>query len=340
MAEELVDLRSDTVTRPTAAMREAMAWAEVGDDVYGEDPTVNALEEEVAALVGKEAALWVPTGVMANQIALWLHGKPGAEILAPRGAHCLAYESGAAAGLSGLQIRELGDADGVVTAAELGDAIQPAQTHLATTAALVLENTHNRAGGRILQNADELVAVARARGLATHLDGARLWNAAAATGRSERELAAPFDTVSVCLSKGLGAPAGSLLCAPRALMARARYRRKMLGGGMRQVGILAAAGRFAIAQHRARLSHDHRRARMLAEMLGRFPLDVRPVETNIVAADLRSGSAAEVVDRARAAGVLIGSMGPKRIRAVTHLDVDDSSVELAAEQLAAVLGGL
>ena len=248
----MIDLRSDTVTVPSPAMRQAMFEAEVGDDVFGEDPTVVRLEARVAELLGKEAALFVPTGVMGNQIALHVHTRPGDEVLLAERSHIYHYESGAPAALSGVQLRPLGDARGTVTADDVVAGTRGGYDWEPRTRLLCLENTVNKAGGLVYPQdvAEEACAEAHARGLATHLDGARLWNAAVASGRLEAELAAPFDTVNVCLSKGLGAPVGSVLAGPADLMRRARRVRKMLGGGMRQVGILAAAGLHALQHHR------------------------------------------------------------------------------------------
>ena len=340
-----VDLRSDTVTRPSAAMREAMARAEVGDDVYSEDPTVNALQARVAALLGKEAALYVPSGTMANQIALSVHTRPGDEVLVSQGAHCMVFESGAGGALSGLQFGVIGDRRGHFTAADVAERINPDNHHFAPTTLVAVENTHNRGGGSIFPQREILAIaeVARARGLGLHLDGARLWNAAVATGRSEKELAAPFDTVSVCLSKGLGAPVGSLVAGSKALVHRAHRRRKMLGGGMRQAGVLAAAGLYALDHHVARLAEDHANARRFAEPLARTPgvlLDLAGVETNIVIWDLAPEvpmDAAAFVARARAQGLLVNAVAARRLRAVTHLDVDAQACTTAAEIAAAVL---
>jgi threonine aldolase len=339
-----IDLRSDTVTRPTAAMREAMARAEVGDDVYGEDPTVNRLQERVAALLGKEAALYVPSGTMANQIALWLHTRPGDEVLVGAGAHCMLFESGAGAALSGLMFHVLGSS-GLFDAAEVEAAIQPDNHHFAPTALVAVENTHNRAGGAIFpqRNILAIAEVARRRGLALHLDGARLFNAQVATGVAARELAAPFDTVSTCLSKGLGAPVGSLIAGSRPLIHRAHRRRKMLGGGMRQAGILAAAGLYALDHHVERLAEDHAHARAFAATLARAPgvkLDVSTVQTNIVIWDLAPEvplDAAAFVARAREHGLLVNAIAARRLRAVTHLDVDGPACELAATRALEVL---
>jgi threonine aldolase len=338
----VVDLRSDTVTRPTPPMREAIARAAVGDDVFGDDPSINRLQETVAALLGKEAALFVPSGTMANQIAVNLLTAPGDEVLIGWGAHVMCFEGGAAAALSGVQFQALGERApilGVFAAADVAAAIQPDNPHHPATRLVCLENTHNRAGGRVYPQAAirAIAEVARARGLALHLDGARLWNAHVASGVALPELAAPFDTVSVCLSKGLGAPVGSLLCGSRALMARALRRRKMLGGGMRQAGLLAAAGLYALEHHVARLKDDHEHARHLAEALARQPgvaVDPSRVETNIVMWDLTPDApldAPTFVERAARLGLLLHAAGPRRLRAVTHLDVDSAACARAAE---------
>jgi threonine aldolase len=342
----IIDLRSDTVTRPTPGMREAMARAEVGDDVYGEDPTVNRLEQEVAALLGKPAGLLVPSGTMANQIGIWLHTRsPGCEALVGHGAHCMVYEAGAAAALSGVQLRPVGSPEGLFTAADVEEAVNPVNLHYAATTLVAVENTHNRGGGRVFPQHDveAIAAVARSHGLKLHLDGARLWNAHVATGLSLATLAAPFDTVSVCLSKGLGAPAGSLLCGTREAIELGRRRRKMLGGGMRQAGVLAAAGRYAIEHHLSRLVEDHSNARLLAETLSRGPgvrIALDSVQTNIVAWDLGPElpfDAAGFVESARARGLLLNAMAARRVRAVTHLDVDRAACATAAERVLEVL---
>jgi threonine aldolase len=333
----IVDLRSDTVTKPSPAMREAMARAAVGDDVYGEDPSVNALQERVAALLGKEAALYVPSGTMANQIALAIHTRPGDEVLVSHGTHCMVFESGAAGALSGVQFDILGDRSGRgnYTAAQVEAHISPDNHHFAPTTLVVVENTHNRGGGSIFPQRDilEIAKVARANNLALHLDGARLMNASVATGVSARELAAPFDTVSICLSKGLGAPVGSLIAGSKALVHKAHRRRKMLGGGMRQAGVLAAAAIHALDHHVARLADDHALARRLAAGLDGLPgLSVEPPQTNIVFAELQGPRAAGLMEHLKEAGVLAtGSLyGPvSRLRFVTHLDVDAAGIDRA-----------
>jgi threonine aldolase len=338
---DVVDLRSDTVTRPTPAMREAMARAEVGDDVYGEDPTVNRLQEKVAALLGVEAALYVPSGSMANQIALKVHTEPGDDVIIGEGSHNFLYESGAAGAIAGVQMTIVGQG-GLYTLDDVKAGFKVDNHHFAPTRLICLENTHNRGGGRIWPAAEveKILAFAREQKVRTHLDGARLWNVAAATGRALPELAAGFDTVSVCLSKGLGAPVGSLVCGSRPLVHRAHRMRKMLGGGMRQAGILAAAGLYALEHHRARLVDDHQNARLLAERLAETPgirVDLATVETNIVIGDLGdkvAGGAAGFVERARAGGVLLNAIGPRRFRLVTHLDVDRAGCERAVGVLA------
>ena len=325
-----VDLRSDTVTRPTPAMREAMARAEVGDDVYGEDPTVNRLQERVAEILGVEAALYVPSGSMANQIALKVNAEPGDDAIIGEGSHNWLYESGAGGALAGLQFTFAGKG-GLFTAADVRALVKPDNHHHAPTKLVCVENTHNRAGGKIWPEPDVrgVLEVARALGLRTHLDGARLWNAAVATGKSEKELAAGFNTVSVCLSKGLGAPVGSLICGTKADVWRAHRVRKMFGGGMRQAGILAAAGLHALEQHRKRLAEDHANAKRLADGLAELGgIDLpAPPETNIVV--FRSRDAANLQKRLRARGVWIGLVSGDTLRAVTHLDVSRADIDAA-----------
>ncbi len=333
----MIDLRSDTVTRPTAAMREAMANAEVGDDVFGDDPTVNALEAEVAARLGKEAAVLVPSGTAANQIALLVHCRPGDDVIVGEGAHQMCGESGGGGALAGVQFTVSGRG-GFFTAAEVAAAIHPRDPHYPSTRLVSLENTHNRSGGHVwpLPQLYGVAETARAHGLALHLDGARLFNAEIASGHSAAEIAAPFDTVSVCLSKGLGAPIGSLLAGPRELIQRARRYRKMLGGGMRQAGIVAAAGRYALVHHVARLAEDHANAQRLAQLLAEAPHVTLPtVETNIVMVDLAASAPAvdSLLGRARERGLLVTQMGSRRLRLVTHLDVDRAACERAASIL-------
>jgi threonine aldolase len=337
----IVDLRSDTFTQPTAAMRAAMANAEVGDDVWGEDPTARRLEDRAAELLGKEAALFVPSGTMANQIALLLHCRPGDEVIVGRGAHLRLYESGAAAAWAGVQFAEVGGLDGTFEAAALESAIHPDDRHYPRTRAVAVENTHNRGGGRVwpIDRLRAVIESARANGLALHLDGARIWNAAAASGQSESELASGFDTVSACFSKGLGAPVGSVLAGGREAIERAIRVRKMLGGGMRQVGVLCAAALYALEHHRSRLSDDHAAARRLGDALAGMPgvrIDPARIDTNIVIAEL-DRAAAELCRQVATVGVRIAAVGPTAIRCVTHLDVDTAGIDRAIDALAAAL---
>jgi threonine aldolase len=327
----VVDLRSDTVTRPTPAMRAAMAQAEVGDDVYGEDPTVLALEAEVAQLLGFEAGLFVPSGSLGNQLGIRLLVPPGYELVCDSLAHVARAELGAAAVFAGITFRTWAATRGRLDAAAAAQLIAPdAGPYLVSTAAIAVENTHNFGGGTI-QPADQVSAVielARAHGLGLHLDGARLWNAHVATGRPMHELAAGFDTASVCLSKGLGAPVGSVLVSSAERIAEARVWRKRYGAGMRQVGILAAAGRYALAHHIERLADDHARAGRLGAALGADPA---AVETNIVVLDVPE--AAAVAAKAREQDVLVSALGPRFLRLVTHLDVDDDGIDRAIDVL-------
>ncbi|MBA3392100.1 MAG: DegT/DnrJ/EryC1/StrS family aminotransferase [Deltaproteobacteria bacterium] len=338
-----VDLRSDTVTRPTGAMRAVMATAEVGDDVYGEDPNVRTLEERVADLLGTEAALFVPSGTMANQIALRAHTKPGDEILISRDAHCWRHESGALAAIAGVQTQML--PGHTFTAAEVRAAFRPEDPYQSPSRVVTVENTHNMGGGICWEPAalTEVTAVAKQLGLLAHLDGARLWNAAVATQTSEKELARGFDSVAVCLSKGLGAPVGSLVAGSRDFIRRCHRFRKMHGGGMRQAGILAAAGIHALDHHRARLADDHANARALGEALvgaWAITVDLARIHTNIVMIDLERGTAAAVVAKARDEGILLGVACAQRVRAVTHLDVDREGVLRAAKVIAGIAAAM
>jgi len=345
MAESIIDLRSDTVTRPTDTMRAAMAAAPVGDDQYGEDPTTNALQERCAALLGKEAALWLPSGTMANQVALRVLTRPGDEVITAREAHAGWHETGGSAANAGVQIIEVGT-KGVFSLDEFEAAVKPRGLPVfPPTTLLEIENTHNRSGGVVFPQ-DQVVALcarAKALGIATYLDGARLWNAAVASGRSEAELAAPFDLVGVSFSKGLGAPGGSLLAGSKVLIASANRHRRMLGGAMRQNGIFSAAAIYGIDHHRERLADDHRHARLLAEALAASPaveLDLATVQSNIVVWRLAPGApdAATLVGKAREAGVLLNAFAPRLVRAVTHLDVSGAQVARAAEILRKLLG--
>jgi threonine aldolase len=339
-----IDLRSDTVTLPSPGMRQAMAAAPVGDDQYGEDPSVNRLQEEIAELLGKEAALFVPSGTMANQIGLKILTRPGDEVVLGDEAHIVWHESGAGAANSGVQFTVVGRG-GVFTAADLRAAYKP-PGHIVfpPTSLVAIENTHNRGGGVVFPQ-HEAVAVcdtARELGLASYLDGARLFNAAAAGGRSPAELAAPFDLVSVALSKGLGCPVGSLIVGRRDDISRARRARRMFGGAMRQSGILAAAGIYALEHNLARLAEDHANARLLAERLVGLRgvgLDLATVQSNIVIFRMEQGApdAATIVARAQETGVLVSAFGVRIVRAVTHLDVTREQCRRAADLLAEII---
>ncbi|MDT7857643.1 GntG family PLP-dependent aldolase [Rubrivirga sp. S365] len=332
----MVDLRSDTVTQPTAAMRRAMAEAEVGDDVFGEDPTVRRLEKVVAEVLGKEAALFVPSGVMGNQIALRLHTRPGDEVVVAERSHLYHYEGGAPAALWGVQLRPIGGPSGVLSPDDVEAVVRGDVDWEPRTTLVCLENTVNKAGGVVVP--PEAIApvadVARRHGLALHLDGARLWNAAAALDLPAHVLAAPFDTVTVCLSKGLGAPVGSVLAGGAAHVREARRTRKLLGGGMRQVGVLAAAGLVAL-DDRDRLADDHARAGRLADAVAALPafrLVTRP-QSNIVLFDTLRHPAPDVVARLEAEGVRVVAFGPRTVRATLHRDVDDAALDRAVAVL-------
>jgi len=338
----IVELRSDTFTRPTPEMRAVMAAADVGDDVWGEDPTARALEERAAEILGKERAVFVPSGTMANQIALLVHCRPGDEVIVGRGAHNRAFESGAGAAWAGVQFAEVGEPDGTFSAADVAGATLPVDRNLPHTRLVCVENTHNRGGGRVWPRAQvtAVASAARERSLGLHLDGARIWNAAIALGVSERELAAPFDTVGACFSKGLGAPVGSVFAGSRDAVDSARRFRKMLGGGMRQAGILCAAALHALEHHRARLADDHANARRLAEGLAAIPgITASParVETNIVIFEVAPITARELSARLAAAGVRIAPIAANRLRAVTHLDVDVAGIDRALAAVRAAL---
>ena len=334
-----IDLRSDTVTRPSAEMRRAMAQAPVGDDVFGEDPTVNALQAFAANLFGKEAGLFFPSGTMSNQAALLAHTRRGDEIFLHERSHILMYEQGGAAVHAALQTRCFGSDDGMLDLSLMEEFVHAGDDpHLAPTRLVALENTHNHCGGRVL-DPDAVLAVrgfCDRHGLLLHLDGARVCNAVVASGRPPAEVAAPFDSVSVCLSKGLGAPVGSVLLGSAEFIRRAVRARKLLGGGMRQAGIVAAAGLYALRENIERLADDHRRCRRLAERIAAAPglaVDVAAVETNMVFADTRPCGlrAAEVVKLLAGRGVLCLDEGPHTVRFVTHLDVGDADIEAAAD---------
>jgi threonine aldolase len=345
--DRVVDLRSDTVTQPTPAMRRAMADAVVGDDVYGEDPTVNRLEERAAELLDREAAVFVPSGTMGNQTAIHLHCRPGHEVVAEADSHVFHFEMGAMAALTGAFPRPVRSDRGILRPEQLEAAIQPNAGYRTPTGMVVLENSHNLAGGRVTppERMAELTAVARRHGLPVHLDGARIHNAAAALGVTAADLARGCDTVMFCLSKGLGAPVGSVLVGDRDAIAEARRIRKMLGGGMRQVGVLAAAGLVALDEILPRLGDDNRRARRLADLLAEVPaVDLEPdlVETNIVFFGLAPSSpvtAGELARRLAAEGVLVHALGPASVRMVTHHHITDADVDSAARAVRRVLTG-
>ena len=337
---DLIDLRSDTVTRPTAAMRAAMASADVGDDVYGEDPTVNALEARVAALFGHEAALFTPTGSMANQIALQLLVPAASELLCDADAHVVTYEMGAAAAYGGISTRTWGPVGAEIDVDAVAAMIRPDGYHAVPTRAIAVEQTHNRGGGGViaLQTLRALQAVADEHAIALHCDGARIWHAHVADAVPLIEYGRLFETLSVCLSKGLGAPVGSLVVGSAERIARGRVVRKRMGGGMRQAGILAAAGLYALDHHVDRLAEDHARAGRIAAALAPFGVtSTERVRTNVVPLELDDASA--VAAAARDLGVLVSVLGPRTGRLLTHLDVGDAAVDRAIEVLTGVLKG-
>lgn len=344
--EGAIDLRSDTVTRPTPAMRQAMSAAEVGDDVYGEDPTVNQLEREAAAVFGREAALFVPTGTMGNQIAIRLHTQPGQEVICESKSHVLDWEMATMASFSGCQARTVEGERGILTWEKIRHAISPKIYYRQPTGLVCLENTHNMAGGTVtpLEVLQDVWRGAREAGLPVHLDGARVFNAATALGRSVAELTTCFDTVMFCLSKGLGAPVGSMLLGSAKAMERARGFRKALGGGMRQAGILAAAGLIALNEMSKRLAEDHANARLLAEAVANetnAEIDLKAVQTNIVIFSLRwSGDAAAFCAALKQKKVLASAIGPHSVRFVTHYDVSREKCQEAAAVVAAELKSL
>ncbi|MFZ5434604.1 MAG: threonine aldolase family protein [Calditrichota bacterium] len=332
-----IDLRSDTVTKPTSAMRKAMADAEVGDDVFGEDPTANRLHERVAELLGKEAALFVPSGTMGNQVSLAALTRPGDEVLLDENAHILNYEGGAPALLSGIQLRSLPGVRGLLKAEQVSAAIHRGGDHVAPTTVIAVENTHNRGGGAVyeLRELERIADVAHSRNILVHLDGARIWNAAVASKCTERDIAVHADTVSVCFSKGLGAPVGSAVAGSKEFIKRAHRFRKIFGGGMRQMGILAAAALFAIDHHRERLAEDHANAAELTGYLndsGMVQVDM-PVQTNILMVTITKSQlkAPELVQKCTQEGVLFFPEGEKRFRLVTNLDVPAKAIRPAAE---------
>jgi threonine aldolase len=338
----MIDLRSDTVTRPTPAMREAMASAEVGDDVYSEDPTINRLEKEAAEVFGREASIFVPTGTMGNQIAIRLHTEHGQEVICEARSHVLDWEMAMMAAFSGCLARTVAAERGILTWDHIKPAIGAKIYYRAQTALVSLENSHNMAGGTVtpLPVLEEIWAGAREAGLPVHLDGARVFNAAVALGTSVAKLTSGFDTVMFCLSKGLGAPVGSMLVGSRRAIEQARIHRKALGGGMRQAGILAAAGLIALHEMPKRLSEDHANARLLADAVAAQPdvaeIDLETVQTNIVIFKLRGkdqnngGDAAAFAATLKQKGVLASVTGPQSVRFVTHYDVDRAACEKAA----------
>ncbi|HEX3658142.1 MAG TPA: low-specificity L-threonine aldolase [Pirellulales bacterium] len=339
-----LDLRSDTATKPTPGMRAAMAAAEVGDDMTAEDPTVNRLEARLAEMLGKEAAMFAPSGTMTNQIGVRIHCQPGDEFLCETQCHIYNYEQGAFAQLSGLVARTVEGEFGVLRLEQLTGLIRPSDMHQTRTRLLCLENTHNRGGGRVLpyDEVAKLCGWAREHGLATHLDGARLFNAVVATGIPATQWAQHFDTVSICFSKGLGAPVGSALAGPANLIAKARRVRKLFGGAMRQAGIIAAGALYSLENHIDRLAEDHRNAQVLAAAIRQIDgLELRPekVDTNLVIFRVhpRLGTSPELVARLAERGLRMGAFGGQLIRAVTHLDVSREDVEQAAKILAEVV---
>ena len=343
-----IDLRSDTVTRPSAAMRQAMAEAAVGDDVFGDDPTVRELEEVAAELFGKTAGLYLPSGTMSNQAALLAWTERGDEVFLHERSHILLYEQGGAAVIGSLQTHTFASEDGMLDPELMEEFVHTGEDpHNARTRVVALENTHNHCGGRVLDTAGILAVrlFCDRHGLALHLDGARVCNAAVASVRSLADMAAPFDSASVCLSKGLGAPVGSVLVGSADFVRKARRARKLLGGGMRQAGILAAAGLFALRHNVSRLAEDHRRAHVLGERLATVPgfsVDLRSVETNMVFASTRPSGrrASEIARLLSEAGVLCLAESPWKIRFVTHLDVDDADVTEAGEIVAETMAAL
>jgi threonine aldolase len=340
----VVDLRSDTVTKPTPEMRRAMAEAEVGDDVYGEDPTVNRLEQRSAEIFGREAGLFVPTGSMANSVATRMHTRPGQEVVCEEKGHIYNYEMAAMSALAGCLARPVATPDGILTWPLVKAAIRPKSPFRAQTGLVACENTHNIAGGKVLptENAEEICEGAHALGIPVHLDGARIFNAAVALGKSVREITAKFDSLMFCFSKGLGAPVGSMLLGTSDFIAQARQHRKVLGGGMRQVGVLAAAAMVALEKSPQRLHIDHENAKALSERLAAIPgirLDPEEVVTNIIVFDVSGTgmSAFEISDKLKVQRILANGLSPSIMRMVTHADVDRDGCLHAAEVLARLL---
>ncbi|MFC1620447.1 low-specificity L-threonine aldolase [Candidatus Neomarinimicrobiota bacterium] len=341
----MIDLRSDTVTIPSDSMREAMAKAAVGDDVFGEDPTVNELQDEIALLLGKESGLFVPSGTMSNQIAIKAHTQPGDEVICEAGAHILNFEAGGPAFHSQVQLRPLSGDLGVFTADQVLEAIRPKNVHVPPTRLITIENTHNNAGGTIfpLDEIRQIAEIAGDHDLRLHMDGARLMNAVVATGIEAREWAAPFDSVSICLSKGLGAPVGSVLCGSREFIERTHRYRKIFGGGMRQAGIIAAGGLYAIRHNVPDLAKDHERAQQLAVALSQLAaVSINPeyVQTNIImfSADNRLGTGLEIESQLREAGVSCFALTGNQVRLVTHRDLTDEDIDQSIQVFQKVLG--
>jgi len=344
-ATDIIDLRSDTITKPTAAMRRAMAEAEVGDDMFGEDPTVRRLEARFCEITGMEAAVFVPSGTMANQLAIRAQTEPGDEVITHPESHIIHYESGAPAALSGVMPRFAQGPRGTFTGAQVRALVRADDPHCCVSKLVTLENTHNRGGGKVwpIDQLQEVIDTAHDLGMRAHVDGARIWNASIASGETVRAILANADSASACFSKGLGAPVGSALAGDAPTIKRARRFRKQFGGSMRQAGILAAAALYALDHHLERLADDHANARLLAERLAEtrgIRLDPAEVETNLVFVDLdpSCGPAASVCERCAAAGVRMFSEGPSRIRAVTHLHISAAQAVEAARRIARVLG--
>jgi threonine aldolase len=340
----MIDLRSDTITRPTQNMRKVMAEAEVGDDVFGDDPTVNRLQDHVAELLGKEAGLFVASGTMGNQVCIRSLTSPGDEVILESEAHIFYYEAGAPAMLSGVQLRTVAGARGVITADQIATVIRGEDVHFPPTRLICLENTHNRAGGTVfpIEEIRRIHKLAKSRNILMHLDGARLWNASVATGIPLSDWAQLFDSVTVCFSKGLGAPVGSLIAGDREFVRTARKTRKRFGGGMRQAGIIAAGALWAVEHNIGRLAEDHENAKRLARALANIPgvsVDLESVHTNIVFIRLsgRTSDAPALADRLKKAGVFVLALGPDQIRAVTHLEVSRQDIEQAIQIFAKVL---
>jgi threonine aldolase len=332
----MIDLRSDTVTKPTKGMLAAMVAAEVGDDVFGEDPTIKRLEERVAHDLGKEAALFVPSGTMSNQIAVRVHCRPGDELICESTCHIYQWEAGGPAVHSGVTCRTIDGTFGILSPEQLEGKIRPKDMHAVQTRLVCLENTHNRGGGTVfpLEKTKAIASWAKTNGLALHLDGARLWNAVVAAKTPLKAWAEPFDTVSVCFSKGLGAPVGSALAGPKDFIAKGRWIRKLFGGAMRQAGILAAGCLYAMDHHVERLAEDHANAKLLAAAVAAVPgLKLMPpiVETNLVWFEVepKFGTAQDVAGRLREKGVLVAALGANVVRACTHLDASKADVEKA-----------